>query len=223
MNHEIKIEVIIKKFLDFNGSFTKTFKVNINDLIGDFILKIKNENVIDDYSAIFLNKHKKFIGYDYLLNQKFNFYSELKENLELTLFDSLNYNSTNKRIFYPIIYFKNSMTWPPAENWNEGDPINLGQFLIWNGWGSGPVEVSKEEDNKYLNLIILKYLDTDNKEIKKIVNKYSYQKALDINNKDPLTNKILSPYCSQLLRSSILYNQSKDRPLLEIPINYLNN
>ena len=218
---ETQINVIIKHHIDFKDTFTKKLTINSDDLIGDFINKIMNENIINDYSALFLFKNSKFIGYDYLLNYKFSKYPELiNPELELTIFNELHYNSANKRIFYPLIYFKNSIIWPPAQNWEEGDVINMGKFLIWNGWGKGSTEVTKEEDNSYKNLIVLKYLNSNDTEIKKVVNKYCYLKALGTHNKDPFINKVLKPYCSLLVKSSVLYNQPKNRPLLEIPIIY---
>ena len=61
-----------------------------------------------------------------------------------------------------------------------------------NGWGEGPTIVEPNEDNRYKNLIIIKYLDSNNKtEIKKVVNKYCYYNAISINYIDPQSNKKL--------------------------------
>jgi len=214
------INIEIKKYLDFSGKISE-YKVDSNQIIGDFILKLQEENIINDYTAMSNIETKQFIGYDFLLNKKFNQYPELNKDIQLSLFGSLNHSTANKKIVYPLVYYKNSLQWPPGNNWKDGDSINLGQFLIWNGWGSGPITVPQFEDNHYQNLIVLKYVDSSNKEIKKVINKYAYYKAIEQNNKDPLTNKQIDNNCIICIKASISYKQLTNRPLLEIPINFV--
>ena len=194
-------------------------------------VSVNNDSIIfdtiDDFHtnypqimAIQIFKSNKFIGYDFILNKKFSDYEEFnQDNVVLYCHTFMDYYVKTKNIKYPIIYNRSSIIWPPSDNWNESDPINQGKFLIWKGYGNGPTEVSREEDNSYNNLIVLGY---DN--IKKVVNKYSYIKSVLTNgNRDPLTNNTLD--CKTLLKlSEVLYlKQSKNEILKNIPLVFNSN
>ncbi len=206
------------KTIGLFDQFKNEYNIDSNQKIGDFILKLIKQKKITDYTSLELRGKNKFIGYDFLFNKKFSDYSELNQDFELLCWSSLEWSRANKRIGFPLIYYQNSLSWPPAQNWDEGDGINLGPFLIWNGWGSGSTDVPKKDNNNYRNLLVLKYLNSKNEEVKKVINKYAYSMAIEKTGKDPFTNKRIEPYCLQLLASGILYNQEEKRPLLEIPI-----
>jgi hypothetical protein len=206
------------KTIGLQSHFENEYTVESNEKIGDFILNLIQQEKINEYISLELRGNKKFIGYDFLLNKKFSDYSELNQNFELFLWTALEWSRANKRLGFPLIYYKNSLSWPPAQNWNEGDGINLGPFLIWNGWGSGSTDIPNKDNNNYKNLLVLKYLNSKNEEVKKVINKYAYSIAIEKTGKDPFTNKRIEPYCLQLLASGILYKQEDKRPLLELPI-----
>ena len=165
--------------------------------------------------AIKIFKSNKFIGYDFMLNKKFSDYEEFNQDtVVLYCHTFLDTFVKIKDITYPIIYSRSSIRWPPSDNWNESDPINQGKFLIWNGWGNGPTEVPREEDNSYHNLIVLCY---DN--IKKTVNKYSYiSSVLTNDNRDPLTNNTLDNITLLKLSEVLYLKQSKDKILKNIQL-----
>ena len=206
---------IILKFIGFMQSYPQ-INVENNSVIFDTIKKFHDEFP----TVMAINTGNKFIGYDFLLYKKFSDYEELNQDTVVLHCQSyLNYRVKTKDIRYPIIYHKENKIWPPSDNWYENDPINLGEFLIWNGYGNGPIEVPKEEDNSYHNLIVLGY---DN--IKKTVNKYSYIKSVMMNNnRDPLTNNTLDS--STLLKlSEVLYlKQSYDRVLNYFELSFISN
>ena len=76
---------------------------------------------------------------------------------------------------------------PPALNWYDADPLNLGGIGIWIGWGSGPTSVPKEDDNRIQNLIILEHANG----VRRAYNAHMLLKALnnDAESKDPVTGK----------------------------------
>lgn len=194
-------------------------------------VSVNNDSIIfdtiDDFHtnypqimAIHILKSNKFIGYDFMLNKKFSDYEEFnQDNVVLYCHTFMDYYVKTKDIKYPIIYNRSSMLWPPSDNWDEFDPINLGKFLIWNGWGNGSIYVPKEDDNSYHNLIVLGY---DN--VKKTVNKHSYIKSVLMNdNRDPLTNNTLANITLLKLSEVLYLKQSKDKILKYIPLVFNSN
>jgi len=216
LNTEVSLSKnITLKFIGFMTSYPQVNVAN-DSVIFDTIKKFRDE--FPTVMAIHLGN--KFIGYDFLLDKKFSDYEEFnQETVVLHCQSYLNYRVKTKDIRYPIIYQKENKTWPPSDNWYENEPINLGEFLIWNGYGNGPIEVPKEEDNSYHNLIVLGY---DN--IKKTVNKHSYIKSVLMNNnRDPLTNNTLD-YSTLLKLSEVLYlKQPNDKVLKDIMLSFNSN
>ena len=209
---------IVQMFFD-----NLNYQIKRNDILGDFFFKLSNEKFFHNRIAFFIkdsDNNCKLFGYDFKLNKKFGDYFKEENNIEIIASSPLSYNFINKTIVYPLLYFKNQLSWPPADNWDEGDLINKGPMLIWNGYGSGPIYVDKEENNDYSNLIIFKYLNSKNQEIKKVYNKHAYLKWITTNNnmKDPFINKKISETSKVLLLESIKFKQNNKRPLLEIPI-----
>lgn len=187
------VKVIIK------GILIKPFnkQVDKDETIGNFILKLYEEKsvpvVIFAFSVAIDKVHfTKFIGYDFLLDKKFSDYEELNGEIELYAISNFSPKYEYVNVRYPLAYFKKKMSWPPSDNWPEGDPINLAPFLIWDGWGFGPTSVPLKDDNHYYNLMILEY-SSNAKIIRKAVNKTGYSLAISFSKgKDPLTNKKLS-------------------------------
>tara|TARA_B100000768_G_scaffold49738_1_gene48529 strand:- start:650 stop:1252 length:603 start_codon:yes stop_codon:yes gene_type:complete len=170
--------------------------------------------------AIRILKSNKFIGYELMLNKKFSDYEEFNEDtLVLYCYSFMDYNCKTKDIKYPLIYQRVGMMWPPSDNWYTNDPINLSRFLIWNGFGNGPLDVPKEKDNSYHNLIVLGYND-----IKKTVNKYSYLKYVFTNDgKDLLTNNKLDTITLLKLSEVLYLKQSNDKVLENIHLSFTSN
>ena len=166
---------------------------------------------------IIVNKKSYFFGYDILLNKKIIDYDIFKVNDIIVFSHSfLSHGSANKNIKYPIMYYENKKEWPPACNWNKGDMFNGGPFLIWKGWGSGSLDVSKFKSNRYNNLVIIK-----GNNFKYIVNKYSYLRSIfdsDNSNKEPITGKVLSNNLLDQLKNVSLENVGDDNLLPEIEL-----
>ncbi|VVU95112.1 hypothetical protein CPAV1605_837 [seawater metagenome] len=215
-------KLIIKNIVNFfNNEKDKIIHIDLNDKIGTVILN----NIAIFKHAYMLKYNNKFFGYDYLFDKKFNDYLEFRNLDNIEVFDSspLNWQYASKKLHFPIIYFQNNLAWPPAENWSDGDPINQAPFLIWNGFGNGPTMIEADLDNNYINLVILKYSNSVNKEIKKVINKFAYLKAILLNNKDPLTNQKLDSNFIKFITSCItFFSQPNDKPLLEIPMIFSN-
>ena len=160
--------------------------------------------------------NKKYIGYDIMLDKKFSDYEDFNQNnVKVVCFGICSPNVRNKNIKYPILYHSLNESWPPSVNWDECDPINLGEFLIWNGWGRGSVEVTKEENNHYTHLIILNYNN-----VKKAVNKFSYIKAVINSHKDPLTNNILTDNTMLRLSELLYLKQAEDNIIPTVDMNF---
>ena len=82
------INIKINEYLNFTSG-SKNYQIESEQLIGDFILKLKEDEVIQhDENSLNLKDTSKFIGYDYLLNKRFNEYSELKTSLSRDLIKS---------------------------------------------------------------------------------------------------------------------------------------
>ena len=154
------------------------------------------ERIIDKIGVHYngLSFGTKFIGYDYQLHKKLSDYEEFKGMSFINCFrahSSFNYSHAQYKITYPLLYYKHNKVFPPTDNWNDNDPINLAPFLIFNGWGSGPTTCLPDNDNKYDNLVIITYLEND-KLFKKCVNIIAYIRSLELNSKDIFTQKIVT-------------------------------
>jgi len=189
---------------------TYEFNVEKNTIIGKIVEYII-EKIGTQYNGLsFCNK---FLGYDYQLHKKLSDYEEFKEDDSIKniiiAHSSLNYSHARYNITYPILYYKNNKIFPPADNWNDDDPINLAPFLIFNGWGSGPTNIAPDNDNKYNHLVIITYLEND-KVFKKCVNIIAYIKALKLNSKDIFTQKTVTDGVISDLKSIAIKKISMD-------------
>ena len=203
---------LVFKYLLIKDDIHKKFKKD--DIIGTSLFPIIKEHGMSAMSCIDDNRLHWF-GYDILLDKTFGDYKIFNNKVMINCSSCTSVRAAAKDIRYPIIYFKNHRHWPPAENWDDCDPINLAPFLIWNGWGYGPTIVPREEDNHYKNLIVLSYST-----VKKVVNKYAYHRATK-NGRDPLTNKILDFDCIDIIDQYLALNQNDEELLLDIPINFM--
>ena len=208
--------------LYFKSFMKKTIqiKVNLNDFIFDAINNALLQNSHINSLSIKNNEKIYYFGYDLKLNKKYEDYF-FKENNNYTIwtFSVLDPLSNKFKIEYPILYYNNNKEWPPSDNWNEGDPINLGPFLIWNGYGRGSINVKKEINNSYNHLIILKYGN-----VKKVVNKFSYMLAImssSTKSKDPLTNQLIQNASLLKLYSTFLKKTKNNELLTEIELAFL--
>ncbi len=185
------------------------------------------ERIIDTIGVHYngLSFGTKFLGYDYQLHKKLSDYEDFKGMSFINIIrahSSFNYMHARYKITYPILYYKHNKVFPPTENWNEGDPINLAPFLIFHGWGSGPTDISPSDDNKYDNLVIITYLEND-KLFKKCVNIIAYTKALSLNSKDVFTQKIVTKgtiYDLQKLAIKKMNNSNEEKLIPEYIINF---
>ena len=195
-----------------------TIEVNKSDIIYKSINQYVESNPYIKSILLKINNNYLFFGYDIKLNKKFEDYDFFNES-NYTLWITTDHNGTKYCIHHPILYYKNNKEWPPSDNWNEGDPINLGPFLIWDGWGNGSLTVKNNLDNTYKNLVILKYGN-----VKKVVNKFSYMLAImssPTKSKDPLTNQLLKNK-SLLKLYSDFWKKNKNHELLsEIELDFL--
>lgn len=200
-----------------NHNLEYIYDVNLEEIIGNFINNIINRS--QNFNIYAFEVKNKWFGYDFLLLNKFKHYVEFTYNKQLTVncHNIYNVNAYTKNISYPLIYYRNLIIWPPCNNLNDEDPINLDKFLSLTN------TLNIAENNSYENLIIIKYNDNNSiKEVKKVVNKYSYFNAVSLNYKDPLTGKQLDMTSIYFLKNSVYYKQSLTRPLLEIPLVFKN-
>ena len=195
-------------------------KVNLTDTLFNAINNVLLEKPHINSLSIKNNEKIYYFGYDLKLNKKFEDYF-FQENNNYTICTSSVFDpSSNEfKIEYPILYYNNNKEWPPSDNWNEGDPINLGPFLIWNGYGRGPIRVDKKIDNSYHNLFIIEYNN-----VKKVLNKFSYILAVmnsPTKSKDPLTNLLIKNEC--LLKIyEIVQNTKYDKKIIpEIKMEFI--
>ena len=193
-------------------------KVNKTDIIYNSINQYVESNPNTISILLKINNNNLFLGYDIKLNKTFEEYEIFNEN-EHTLWITSDHNGTKYCIHHPILYYKNNKEWPPSDNWNEGDPINLGPFLIWNDYGRGPISVDKKINNSYNNLVILKYGN-----VKKVVNKFSYMLAImssPTKSKDPFTNQLIQNASLLKLYSTFLKKTKNNELLTEIELEFL--
>ena len=200
---------------------THEFGADKDTYIGEIV-----ERIIDTIGIHYngLSFGTKFIGYDYQLHKKLSDYEDFKGMSFINCFiahSSFNYRHAQYKITYPILYYKHNKIFPPTENWNEDDPINLGPFLIYNGWGSGPTNIHPDNDNKYDNLVIIVYLEND-KLFKKCVNIIAYTKALVLNSKDIFTQKIVTDSTISDLKLMAVKKITMDNSKKLIPEYFIN-
>ena len=215
--------------VNIKGVFIRplTVEVDKDEVIGNFILKLYEDKKVDRsifaFSvAIDKNHFTKFIGYDFLVDKKFSDYEELNEEIELYIASHLSPKYEYANVRYPLAYFKKELSWPPADNWSEGDPINLAPFLIWDGWGFGPTSVPLKDDNHYYNLMILEYCNKDNT-VRKAVNKTNYLLSVLLGKgKDPLTNKQLHQETIEDVKEAVIvrdkYYETDIDTLIPLPV-----
>lgn len=178
--------------------------INMNQKLGDWIVNLRNFDPYMNIKSFFIitnSREKKYFGYDLNLSSKFSDYLYFKGEITVHTHHLLDWPGTQYNILHPLAYFKHNENWPPVEldDWKNGEPINLAPYLIWNGYGSGPVEVDEKLDNCFKNLVILQYPNN----VKKIVNSYSYLMSIvSTDKKDALTNKkIKTSMVSKLLEA----------------------
>ena len=160
-------------------------EIDNNHKIGKWIGKV--HTACPNLRAFFIQTDdgRKFIGYDYDLALCFSEYSIFKGDVVLHAQHILDPWSMQHNIVYPLIYFCENKGWPPCSNWRDGDPLNCAPFLIWNGYGHGPVKIDRMMDNSYRNLVILKYPNG----VTKVANRFMYLRSFVTTYPcDPLTN-----------------------------------
>lgn len=209
------------------------FDITFNEIekdkpIGIFIKSLMNK-IGDSYHAISLRNGSKctgYFGYKYQLHKKFSDYDDFKSDNKIYLHSHLNWQHSKFKIYYPIFYYDQGRVFPPTENWNEGDPINLAEFLIFNGWGSGSTNVEQKDDNKYTNLMIVDY-SIDGKNFKKCVNIYSYMLSVLNNGLDVFTMKKISSNTIKdivqiVQRSKVLCDPYPKQIIPEVNLQFVN-
>jgi hypothetical protein len=212
-----------EKLITFNILYTNKRSVTISTskTFGNLIdiLSIKFPGPMHNLNnSVIIKKrpccHFGPIGYKYLLDAVIS-ESNIADEKQLELHIDIFAGTAKYQLYAPYIYYKHNLKWPPASNWDDGDPINLGDFLIWLGWGHGScVPPPRDEYNAYCHLVILNYNG-----IYKVINKYGFAKALGYLpcGKDPLTNKMLSGTMILKLRQILSLDQKKAYDL-PIPI-----
>lgn len=169
-------------------------KFNKNEKIGDIAWRLAIDGKIN-VNSIYITVDNKMIfwGYDFSFDEPIGKFPELLNAEHFMLPFPFGWKCNHAPFYPPLMYYKTGRKWLPADNWNEGDPINLGPFITWLGYGKGKTSVPNIEDNKYENLIIICYKNKD-KIVKKCVNKYAYFESFTHNSNfvDPLTNTELS-------------------------------
>ena len=135
-------------------------------------------------------KLKGYIGYDYQLHKKISDYPEFEEDCVIFGLSMLDWFYATKRIRYAMNYYDKGKVFPPCDNWEDGDPINLAPFLIYNDWGKGPTDRPLVEDNKYPHLGIIVY-ELGDKTHRKCVNLHGYINNAADSHKDIFTNKLI--------------------------------
>lgn len=177
-------------------------KVNLNTKIGLFVQKLiphfYTQNIfITCLSVIFEEKdtkYIKYIGYDYDLNKTCNDYPELRQDFTIKCYNDISWSFHKYSIDVPLFHFSKNKKFPPTslDDWNKGEPLNEGKYLIWKGYGCGPTAVSPEIDNRYEHLALLKFPEISNS-FKKIVNIINYYKLIQEKKGEcPLTKRKLS-------------------------------
>jgi len=195
---------------------------NKDSIIGDTISTVMNTNEYykNNIVAMYIPKSASgtemtfsYVGYDYLLHKKWSDYSDVfKGTMVIRCASMLEPGSGLHNMKYPLMYYKKNESWPPAENWNEGDAINYMSFLergnqyhIHNGWG---------------NLCIIRYPDSN---VKKVVNYYAYLKSINAiktnsgKPKDPLTNAELVEEFPLLMGTQLKSLKWADKNLNVLP------
>lgn len=192
-------------------SLAHTVTVKKDTIIGDVLKEIPFFNKV---KAFFLKSSRlsgsklTFFGYDYDLSKPFSEYPEAFPSCGVTVLTAGEhaYGVADHAIMYPMMYFNEGKSWPPEKscNWDDGDPINLAPFLIWNGWGNGPINVPMEEDNHWYNLVVLRYPNG----VTKVVNFHAWVKIQREGNlKDALSNQELDRvYMTEQLRLILAEN-----------------
>ena len=179
-------QVHIKFMNPFHKELESNVVVPTNSVIGNIVTHLPS---LKHIKALRVLKDKTYLGYDYYFDKKLSDYPNVFDGtVKVWLHGHLDVHQAQFNIEHPLKYFLDGQAWPPAKavNWADGDPINLGPFLTWIGWGRGPTIMPREEDNNWEHLIVLKYPCG----VTKVVNFFSYLKAVVCSNlRDPLTNK----------------------------------
>lgn len=200
-----------------------TVTVEKSSIIGDVIQEIpflKQLKSLYLVSSRLSGSKLTHIGYDYDLSKPFSAYPEVFPSCGVSVKTAghLAYGQADKDIKWPLMYFNKGKVWPPenAVNWNDGDAINLAPFLVWNGWGNGPINVPAEEDNHWHNLVVIKYPNG----VTKVVNYVAWRKMQKNGNiKDPLTNQPLDcAYMTEQLRLMLAEGVFEDRNNKPLPV-----
>ena len=138
-------------FLDLLKFLLNSFNTNISEYPFDdscFIRKIDKKNIN------LSNIHEKVIDY----------IEEIEGSRILTLYEqgSLMPKNDFKKTNNIVKLCQNGLekTINIGNNQNNIDIINHGKIGEWVGFGSGPIEVDKCEDNRLVNLVFIKYNDS---------------------------------------------------------------
>ena len=205
-NEEVQGNKVTLCFMYMPSTRDQTHTVDIDDIIGDTIAKVKNT---DEYNknnilGFYISSKPKdgdvkfsYFGYDYLLHKKWSDYPEFVDSLDswavlISCASIYQPGTFLHEIKYPLIYYQHTdkdVSWPPGSNWDEGDPIMMTPFL-------SKEEHSKEShmDNKWDNLVVIEYPNG----VKKVVNYIAYLKAIMASmangrpGKEPLTNQLFA-------------------------------
>lgn len=201
-NEVVQPNELTLQFMCMPSTRDQTHTVDIDDIIGDTIAKVKNtdEYYKNDILGFYISNKPKdgdvkfsYFGYDYLLHKKWSDYPEFVDSLDfrailISCASIYHPGPFLQQIKYPLIYYQHTdkdVSWPPGSNWDEGDPIMMTPFF-------SKVEHSKENhlDNKWNNLIVIEYPNGS----RKVVNLWAYYKGVSqtVPLKDPLTNTVLS-------------------------------
>jgi hypothetical protein len=159
------------------------------ELIGDIVWRLEVDKTVCTINAPYIvtDGVKQFLGYDIPLDMPVGEVPELVEAERLCLPGRFGWRCNHVPCFPPLMYFKTGRKWPPCSNWGAGDPINLGPFMIWEGYGVGNTTVPPTEDNSYHNLLLVCYR-SGKSVVRKCVNKWTYVKSVVATKRDPLTN-----------------------------------
>ena len=193
------------------GKHAHIDEIDTAQSIGEWIGKV--HAACPDLRAFFIRSDDgpKFIGYDYNLACSFSDYPIFQGNVTVHAQHMLDPWSAQHNIAYPLVYFGEQKAWPPCSNWRDGDPLNCAPFLIWNGYGQGPIEVDRTMDNSYRNLVLLTYPNG----VAKAVNRYMYLRSIvSTNPRDPLTNKETRDV--KYIIEALIYNRNDDSATLPV-------